>query len=110
MQAAFLEAGSTLAVSPLNLASRKYQDVCFGIVYLVLFAATCAILVFSYDSSAGKAALNDIINSCTTSTRRRLLAGLADDNDLVVPDLIKAAPYAGVALALAVVAGIIWMT
>lgn len=122
MRAAFMQdatpvvpQGGTLSVNPLQLASRKAQDVTFAFLYIVFFAA--AIGIICYTSSTARGSLDTVFTSCTNTsggnTLGHLRAGLLGedplDSDMLLPDMVHGAYYLFLSLALGVLFGFAWM-
>ena len=109
---------STLAVSPLNLEQRTAKDVCFGVTYVILLVATCAIAAYCYSTSSDNLVK---LRSCagTNSTDAghfqhvmgSVAATLRDEPtaDKTLSDLIALLPYLSIPAVGAVLLGVCWM-
>ena len=106
----------SLAVSPLNLETRRAHDSLFALAYVVLGVATVVIFGISYGPAQGT--LEKLVDNCTstsTNTRagqfRNAWVGVAvgDDDDHTTSDLMHAAPYLLSSLGFSVLVGVAWM-
>jgi hypothetical protein len=96
----------------LNLLGRKYTDVGAAITYLLVMFGTMGIA--AYGGSKAHKNISLIFSDCNSQSVSHFLRGkpppLADDpTDTLWPDMISAAPFSGVSLAMAIPLGITWM-
>ena len=103
--------GRTIMSQPftLNLLGRKYTDVGAAITYLLVMFGTMGIA--AYGGSKAHKNISLIFSDCNSQSVSHFLRGLppplADDpTDTLWPDMISAAPFSGVSLAMAIPLGI----
>lgn len=103
-----------LAVSPLKVAERKAQDVAFGVIFVLMFIATVAILIFSGSNASGT--LNEVMSCANvTSSSRFVHASVGylrdedDPNKDMLVDVLRSAKFLAASFGLAVFAGVVWM-